>query len=414
MSKVAVVYWSGTGNTEAMAYAVEEGAKDKGAEVSFIQAADFSADQVSAYDAIAFGCPAMGDEVLEESEFDPMFTDVEAALSGKKIALFGSYGWGDGQWMRDWEDRCRAAGAELVTDSDGAVTGAKVHNDTGSFTISAKKIIVACGGASWNTSMVPEKSTGIDVHEKTQIGSTGDGMNMLQQIGAQMSSEDIYIKSSQPDYADEFHNDWSNTPSNGMALLIDSEGKRFTNEAPATATILNKKMIDHASSSYWFLIDDDNTIGYDDDYFAKVKEFAADDDVKAVVHADSLEELAGKLGVDAGTLKQTVEDYNSACAAGKDDEFGKDAQYLKAYPEDGGFYAVYQRIGSWGTIGGAIVDEQQHVLDADGNVIPNVFAAGETATAQLFGDYYFGGFSLGLYTTAGRIAAEQAVAEIQQ
>ena len=117
MSKVAVVYWSGTGNTEAMAYAVEEGAKDKGAEVSFIQAADFSADQVSEYDAIAFGCPAMGDEVLEESEFEPMFTDVEAALSGKKIALFGSYGWGDGQWMRDWEDRCRAAGAELVTDS---------------------------------------------------------------------------------------------------------------------------------------------------------------------------------------------------------------------------------------------------------------------------------------------------------
>ncbi len=72
---------------------------------------------MSEYDAIAFGCPAMGDEVLEESEFDPMFTDVEAALSGKKIALFGSYGWGDGQWMRDWEDRCRAAGAELVTDS---------------------------------------------------------------------------------------------------------------------------------------------------------------------------------------------------------------------------------------------------------------------------------------------------------
>lgn len=59
----------------------------------------------------------MGDEVLEESEFDPMFTEVEKALSGKKIALFGSYGWGDGQWMRDWEDRCRAAGAELVSDS---------------------------------------------------------------------------------------------------------------------------------------------------------------------------------------------------------------------------------------------------------------------------------------------------------
>ena len=127
MSKVAVVYWSGTGNTEAMAYAVEEGAKDKGAEVFFIQAADFSADQVSAYDAIAFGCPAMGDEVLEESEFDPMFTDVEAALSGKKVALFGSYGWGDGQWMRDWEDRCRGwpkIGKDRFAMSDICITAA--------------------------------------------------------------------------------------------------------------------------------------------------------------------------------------------------------------------------------------------------------------------------------------------------
>jgi flavodoxin short chain len=117
MSKVAVVYWSGTGNTQAMADMVAEGAKEKGAEVSVIEAGNFTSDQVSAYDGIAFGCPAMGDEVLEESEFDPMFTDVETVLSGKKIALFGSYGWGDGQWMRDWEERCQAAGAELAADS---------------------------------------------------------------------------------------------------------------------------------------------------------------------------------------------------------------------------------------------------------------------------------------------------------
>jgi len=117
MSKVAVVYWSGSGNTQAMADAVAEGAKKEGAEVSVIEAGNFSADQVSAYDGIAFGCPAMGDEVLEEGEFDPMFTDVEKVLSGKKIALFGSYGWGEGQWMRDWEERCRTAGAELAADS---------------------------------------------------------------------------------------------------------------------------------------------------------------------------------------------------------------------------------------------------------------------------------------------------------
>ena len=116
MSKVAVVYWSGTGNTEAMANAVLSGAKNAGAEAELIAASDFSAEQVAAYDAIAFGCPAMGAEVLEESEFDPMFSSVESALSGKKIGLFGSYGWGDGQWMRDWEERVRSAGADLVMD----------------------------------------------------------------------------------------------------------------------------------------------------------------------------------------------------------------------------------------------------------------------------------------------------------
>ena len=108
MSKIAVVYWSGTGNTKAMADAVEEGAKGKGAEVSVFEASEFAAKQAGDFDGIAFGCSAMGDEVLEESEFDPMFTDVEKALSGKKIALFGSYGWGDGQWMRDWTGRTGA------------------------------------------------------------------------------------------------------------------------------------------------------------------------------------------------------------------------------------------------------------------------------------------------------------------
>ena len=116
MSKVAVVFWSGTGNTQAMADAVSAGAKDAGAEVSVFGPSEFGTDKVAEFDAIAFGCPAMGAEVLEESEFDPMFTDIEGSLSGKKIALFGSYGWGDGQWMRDWEDRCRAAGATLVGD----------------------------------------------------------------------------------------------------------------------------------------------------------------------------------------------------------------------------------------------------------------------------------------------------------
>lgn len=117
MSKIAVVYWSGTGNTEAMASAVLEGVKETGAEGVMLTASEFDESMVDSFDAIAFGCPAMGAEVLEEDEFQPMFDSVEANLKGKKIALFGSYGWGDGEWMRNWEDTCSSDGAVLACDS---------------------------------------------------------------------------------------------------------------------------------------------------------------------------------------------------------------------------------------------------------------------------------------------------------
>lgn len=116
MSKAAIVYWSSTGNTEAMANAVLEGAQAAGAQAELIAAGEFSGAMLEGYDAVAFGCPAMGAEVLEEDEFEPMFTGCEAGLSGKKIGLFGSYGWGDGQWMRDWQERCKADGAVLAAE----------------------------------------------------------------------------------------------------------------------------------------------------------------------------------------------------------------------------------------------------------------------------------------------------------
>ena len=108
--KIAVIYWSGTGNTEAMASAVAEGA---GAELYSVS--QFSGD-VSEYDRLAFGCPAMGAENLEEGEFEPFFEGIESKLSGKKVARFVSYGWGDGEWMREWAERVRNDGAVLVND----------------------------------------------------------------------------------------------------------------------------------------------------------------------------------------------------------------------------------------------------------------------------------------------------------
>ena len=113
MSKSAVIYWSGTGNTEAMAQAVLDGLNGAGEDAALFSADSVRAADEAQYDKLALGCPAMGAEVLEESVFEPFFTELEPLLSGKKVALFGSYGWGDGQWMRDWQDRVTGAGAQL-------------------------------------------------------------------------------------------------------------------------------------------------------------------------------------------------------------------------------------------------------------------------------------------------------------
>ena len=114
MDKVIVAYWSQTGNTAAMAAAIGEGITEAGKEAVVTDISSVSMDDLQAASAFALGCPAMGAEVLEEGEMEPFVTEVEAFASGKKIGLFGSYGWGDGQWMRDWEDRMKAAGATGV------------------------------------------------------------------------------------------------------------------------------------------------------------------------------------------------------------------------------------------------------------------------------------------------------------
>lgn len=116
MNRIAIIYWSGTGNTEIMAKAVLDGAKAAGAEANLFTVSEITTAKALEYDVLALGCPAMGGEVLEEAEFEPWFTELESSLSGKKCALFGSYGWGDGQWMRDWFDRSKAAGAVLFSE----------------------------------------------------------------------------------------------------------------------------------------------------------------------------------------------------------------------------------------------------------------------------------------------------------
>ena len=118
MSKIQVVYWSQTGNTQAMAEAVARGIEAAGKEAELVEVGAASLDDLKNASAFAMGCPAMGDEVLEESEMEPFVESVEGFVSGKTVALFGSYDWGDGQWMRDWSERMTGAGATVVGGED--------------------------------------------------------------------------------------------------------------------------------------------------------------------------------------------------------------------------------------------------------------------------------------------------------
>ena len=134
METVKIVFWSQGGNTESMANAVVEGIKEAGKEAEAVFVSDMNIDELKGEGVFALGCPAMGAEVLEEMEMEPFMCELEGSLAGKSVGLFGSYGWGDGQWMRDWEERCKAAGAAVVggegvicqeTPDDGAIASCR-------------------------------------------------------------------------------------------------------------------------------------------------------------------------------------------------------------------------------------------------------------------------------------------------
>ena len=128
MSKVYVIYWSGTGNTMAMASAVADGSREKGVDVQLWNVEEADINELKDANAIALGCPSMGAEQLEESSMEPFMCDLDPQISGKTIALFGSYGWGDGQWMRDWESRILSDGASVLN-GEGLITNGTPSDD---------------------------------------------------------------------------------------------------------------------------------------------------------------------------------------------------------------------------------------------------------------------------------------------
>mgnify|MGYP002617180791 CR=1 FL=1 len=128
MSEIKVIYWSQSGNTMSMANAVAEGIKEAGKEAAVLEVSAVTAADLNDETVFALGCPAMGAEELEETEMEPFVAELEGSVSGKKIGLFGSYGWGDGEWMRDWAERMKNAGAVLLRE-EGIITNDAPEDD---------------------------------------------------------------------------------------------------------------------------------------------------------------------------------------------------------------------------------------------------------------------------------------------
>lgn len=302
--------------------------------------------------------------------------------------------------------------AREIIMEDGKAVGLQCENAGGDFIIHADKVIIATGGANHNKELMlkgsPEVAV-VDLFDETSIGNSGDGYVMLEQIGAQMGVGPR-IKSGAPDFATAFHLYYLTNQDPAQKLLVNAEGKRFTNENPANGSVmLNKYMLREASPAYYVLFD---TVNTDESFLAQMKELAPQENNKIVVYADTIEELAVKMDVDPETLRATFDRYQELCQKGVDEDFGKAAEKMVPYATEGGYYAAYLMPATWGTFGGAITDDTFHVLREDGSVIENVFAAGEAATSTLFADYYFGSFSLGYYATMGRVAGETAAAEL--
>lgn len=298
--------------------------------------------------------------------------------------------------------------AEKIVMENGKAAGLIVSDENGSYTIHADKVIMATGGASHDFEKMveanPELKT-IEFMEYAGAGNTGDGFRMLEEAGAWMG-DGPYIKSG------NVGTRLAVDPlmySVADKLLVDAEGVRFANEAPIASTMTNSFLLKHASPHYYVIYDKTHT---DEELLQEIMAHAQAGESAIAVYGKTIEELAENLDMEPETLKDSYERYQQFCAAGRDGDFGKDAVNLVAYDDSDGLYVVDVFATSWGTFGGAITDDGFHVLKEDRSIIGNLFAVGETASAEFFGDYYYGAFSLGLYATSGRIAAETAVAEI--
>ncbi len=299
--------------------------------------------------------------------------------------------------------------ATSIVMEDGAAKGVKVSAAGGEFTVHADKVIMAAGGASYDyerTLKADPELARVPISRGAIVGATGDGFRMLEEIGAEIAEP--IVKPGIPDFAPEYHFiTYTQSPYSTFktCIMFDEDGERFYDENKG-AVVTSLNLLHHGSPVNYVL--------YDANTLPEVLTSLLDrDDPSIIVKADTIEELASKLSIAPRTLRATFDAYQKSCELGEDNQFGKDPSMLVAYAEEGPYYAAVVIPATFGTLGGAITDEQMRVLNAEtGEVIPNVFAVGENATSRLFSDSYMGGYSHGYYRTMGFLAAETAVAEL--
>lgn len=301
------------------------------------------------------------------------------------------------------------AARDLVIE-DGEVTGISATNKNKDIVIKAKKVILACGGASHNdeilTSYMPTYPD-VDLIQLSAVGNTGDGFAMMSKVGAKAYPSMVF-EGGGIDVDSTWKGTWGDVKlTTGDKLAFDANGRRFTNEAPVgsgASQMLTYYMVENGSPAYYWLHD-----GSD----AETKDLL-DRGVEqgCVFFGKTVDALAEQISVDSRILSETLDRYQNFCEKGIDEDFGKDSTNLVAYAEESGYYAVLYRPVSWGTIGGFLTDENGHVCDEGGNEIPNLFAVGEMSNREFFSDFYVGGNSLALNSTMGRIAGAAAASEI--
>lgn len=291
---------------------------------------------------------------------------------------------------------------ELVSDDNGAVVGVKAEGDTTNVTYTAKAVILACGGISSNPEMVKQYSPElVNVIPTSAAGSTGDGVVMAQAVGADVFDDfftAIWATQIDPEFLSINPDASALTTVNQLG--VDGNGERFASENPVFVDALGSDMIQHNTYPYWYIYDSS------DADVAAILETGVEAGV--VIKADTIEDLAEGMGVDATSLQASYDAYMEAVNAGVDEEFGKDASMLLPL-ETAPFYAVKFYPTTFGSTGGVETDIDGRVLNSNGDVINGLYAVGEMSNRYYYNENYILAASLGLYSTMGLRAGETAV-----